>query len=230
MRRARTSSRTRCPARSGSGPDPRMITFGPVGRARPRSPRRRWSSGRACGRRTRPRRCPRSCRPARTPSACRTPRTTSSPACRRSAAICRRTARPLGPAQQRSSSTGAADDLPPPRSSTSAIWSRNHGSMPVARGHLGDRRAPAAPAARDEPPVVGGAQPGRERLGPLAAGRAGSAEAQPPTSPFSSDRIALFSASAKVRPMAIASPTDFIVVVVSWGRRPGTSRTRTAAP
>ena len=32
--------------------------------AAPRSPRRRRSSGTACGRRTRPRRCPRSCRPA----------------------------------------------------------------------------------------------------------------------------------------------------------------------
>ena len=76
--RARRSSRTRCPARSGSGPLPRMMHLRLGRAARPRSPRRRTSSGTASARRTRPRRCRRSCRPAGCPSACRTPRTTSS--------------------------------------------------------------------------------------------------------------------------------------------------------
>lgn len=44
---------------------------------------------------------------------------------------------------------------------------------------------------------------------------------------FSRDRSAFCSASVKLRPMAIASPTDFIVVV-SVSSAAGTSRTRTA--
>ena len=43
---------------------------------------------------------------------------------------------------------------------------------------------------------------------------------QKPAAVVSIERIALFSASAKLRPRLIASPTDFIVVVSS-GSAPG---------
>jgi hypothetical protein len=45
--------------------------------------------------------------------------------------------------------------------------------------------------------------------------RAGSATVQNPAALVSIERIALFSASVKLRPSDIASPTDFIVVVSS---------------
>ena len=47
-----------------------------------------------------------------------------------------------------------------------------------------------------------------------------SGEVQKPAAEVSRDRIALFSASAKLRPSDIASPTDFMVVVSS-GSAPG---------
>ncbi len=47
---------------------------------------------------------------------------------------------------------------------------------------------------------------------------------------FSSERSAFCSALVKLRPMAIASPTDFMVVVSVGSLRRGTSRTRTAGP
>ena len=49
---------------------------------------------------------------------------------------------------------------------------------------------------------------------------AGSGRVQKPAAVVSIDRIALFSASVKLRPSDIASPTDFIVVVSS-GSAPG---------
>jgi hypothetical protein len=49
---------------------------------------------------------------------------------------------------------------------------------------------------------------------------AGSGEVQKPAALVSIERIALLSASAKLRPRLIASPTDFIVVVSS-GSAPG---------
>ena len=48
----------------------------------------------------------------------------------------------------------------------------------------------------------------------------GSGRVQKPAALVSIDRIALFSASVKLRPSDIASPTDFIVVVSS-GSAPG---------
>ena len=45
-------------------------------------------------------------------------------------------------------------------------------------------------------------------------------DVQKPDADVSIERIALFSASAKLRPSDIASPTDFIVVV-SVGSAPG---------
>ena len=50
---------------------------------------------------------------------------------------------------------------------------------------------------------------------PAGAGTAGSGTVQNPAALVSTERIALFSASAKLRPSAIASPTDFMVVVSS---------------
>ena len=49
---------------------------------------------------------------------------------------------------------------------------------------------------------------------------AGSGAVQNEPGTCSSDRIAFCSASGKLRPIAIASPTDFIVVVSS-GSEPG---------
>ena len=95
--RARTSSRTRCPARSGSARSRGSAPWaGPT--ARPRSPRRRTSSGTGSSRRTRPRRCRPSCRPAAARAggaACAPrPRRRAPGAARRSAG---RTARPAWP-------------------------------------------------------------------------------------------------------------------------------------
>ena len=54
----------------------------------------------------------------------------------------------------------------------------------------------------------------------LHAATSGSGPVQNPARPVSSDRITLPSASMKLRPNDIASPTDFIVVV-SVGSAPG---------
>jgi hypothetical protein len=58
----------------------------------------------------------------------------------------------------------------------------------------------------------------RPSCGTRRAARASPAESgavQNPAADVSIERIALFSASAKLRPRLIASPTDFIVVVSS---------------
>ena len=56
-------------------------------------------------------------------------------------------------------------------------------------------------------------QVGTESLSMSSASETGPRPSSRPSRPISSDRIALPSASAKVRPIAIASPTDFIWIV-----------------
>jgi hypothetical protein len=94
------------------------------------------------------------------------------------------------------------------RSLTSAIWSRNHGSMPVSSW----TRSTSAPRQRlltaRSRPRAGGARAASQLVvvdvdrGPAPNPRPVLERAQ-----------RLLSASLKVRPIAIASPTDFIVVV-----------------
>ena len=83
--------------------------------------------------------------------------------------------------------------------------------------HLLDGRAqPQRALDGVEPPVVRDAQ----RVQGLVDRVDGSASVQKPAALVSIERMALFSASAKLRPRLIASPTDFIVVVSS-GSAPG---------
>jgi hypothetical protein len=108
------------------------------------------------------------------------------------------------------------------RSSTiSAIWSTNHGSYPNVGGDLVDRRSPASQAFGDgEDPI------GRRDvdLGPQSSSsdirRTAISEASAPNPkwPFSRLRSAFWSASGKVRPIAIASPTLRIEVPSRPGR------------
>ena len=95
-----------------------------------------------------------------------------------------------------------------PSSTTSAIWSTNHGSMPRGRRDLLDRDAGVQRALDQVEP----------HLGAVRAGRSGGRpRTQPGTRhrgrirPSRCPRRALPSASLKVRPIAITSPTDFIV-------------------
>jgi hypothetical protein len=109
------------------------------------------------------------------------------------------------------------------------IWSRNHGSTRWPRRASIVRRAAARlelerPVRRAD----GGARERarRRRARRVRLGRVAGAAARP----CSSERSAFCSASVNVRPIAIASPTDFICVPSTPGRRRGTSRTRSAAP
>ena len=199
-----------CPIRFG--PLPRMITAGLLARARPRSPRRRTSSGTASSRRTRPRRCRPSCRPGGRPSACRTPRTTSS-ASPRISPICSsekpcRLARRSRSAVELAARRDLGGDLVEqqqlveeprvdPRVPRGAPrrW-RRRGSRPAPRA--AGRRAASRPA-RSSAVLV------ERRPTPGASRRRRSA--------LSSERSAFCSASVKLRPIAIASPTDFMCVV-----------------
>ena len=76
---------------------------------------------------------------------------------------------------------------------------------------------PQRPLDRVEPAVVRDPQGGQ---GLVQRSRPGRGTVQKPAAAVSIERIALFSASAKLRPRLIASPTDFIVVVSS-GSAPG---------
>ncbi len=146
------------------GPEPRMITAGSVARHAPRSPRRRTSSGTASGRRTRRRRCRRSCRPG----GCRARAAAADDVLGHAAQLADLAvgeAVPLGPAQQR---RGRARRRRATSSATSLIrqiWSRNHGSMPVA-SCTASSRAPARSACctSREPAVVRDPHGGQQRV------------------------------------------------------------------
>ena len=92
--------------------------------------------------------------------------------------------------------------------------------MPLAAATSATRRArPQRPLDRVEPAVVRRPQRGQQPR-PGRPADVGSAPVQKPAGLVSIERIALFSASAKLRPSAIASPTDFMCVVSS-GSAPG---------
>jgi hypothetical protein len=88
---------------------------------------------------------------------------------------------------------------------------------------LGVAPEPQRPLDGQQPQVV--RHPGAVQRVLRRAGRVGCT--QNCDGDCSSERIAFCRASTKDRPKAIASPTDFIVVVSS-GRRRGTSRRRSA--
>ena len=94
----------------------------------------------------------------------------------------------------------------------------NQGSMPVARGEVGwlapARSAWCMVASRPSCGV-------RQHRASSAAGVPGRPRASSSgATGLSSERSAFCSASGKLRPMAIASPTDFMCVV-SAGSAPG---------
>jgi hypothetical protein len=155
----------------------------------------------------------------RSPSRCRSVRTPSSPASSgRSAAICRSDSPArLARRSAASSITGAATIAA--RSSTSAAtWPTNQGSIPEAAA----TSATVAPSRSARSTVYSRPSCGRPSLASSESRVApgGSASVQNPAAFVSTERIALPSASVKLRPSAIASPTDFIVVVSS-GSAPG---------
>ena len=194
----------------------------PVRRARPRSPRsRRPSSGTAWWPRTRRRRCPPSCRPGARRAGGAASRTASSPArSGRSAAICRsdRPAR-LALRSRSASSTGAS-------STSSPQLDQRRRSGPGTTGR--SRRSPRAPARRWRP----AAAPARRRRAGRRAGSAAPPECSSDVAPAGSGpgpeagQLGLHRAHrlaqrlGEVAAEAIASPTDFIVVV-SAGSAPG---------
>ena len=96
------------------------------------------------------------------------------------------------------------------------IWSTNQGSIPLAPA-TSSTVAPARSAwwTVDIRPSCGTAQ----RASSSSRSPGGSAQLNG-AARFSSERSAFCSASGKLRPMAIASPTDFMCVVSS-GSAPG---------
>ena len=133
---------------------------------------------------------------------------------------------PLGPPQQR-----LVEHRRRPRSPPAGRPARRSGRGTTGRcrrwpRHLRDRRAePQRPLDGVEPAVVRGAQRGQRSTPAVAP--SGSGTVQKPAALVSIERIALFSASVKLRPRpSPRRPTS------SWwsapGRRRGTSRTRTA--
>ena len=191
-----------------------MITAGLLARARPRSPRRRTSSGTACRRRTRRRRCRPSCRPggcrARGGRRGRRPRRMP-----RSSPICA-SEKPwrLAAAQQRRRSARSA--VGRSASATSLISSELVEEPRVDLGGLeelldgGTRRGAPACTVLSRPSVRRRAASLEQRR-PCQPGSPCRGRTARPC--FSSERSAFCSASVKVRPMAIASPTDFMCVV-----------------
>ena len=164
--------------------------------------------------RTRPRRCRRSCRPAGCPSACRTPRTTSSGMPRSSAELDVGEAVPLGPAQQVVVERGRVAHL-----GGDLVDQRDLVEEPrVDAGGLVDARRrsrrPRAPAARRASRPSCGALAGsaarRPELDAVESRRSPPGQLNG-ASRVSSERSAFCSASVKLRPIAIASPTHFIV-------------------
>ena len=102
-------------------------------------------------------------------------------------------------------------------SCTSAIWSTNHGSNPLAAA-TSSTDAPAARAcsATYSRPSTGVRRTSRSS----SALRCSAGPVQNPATLVSVDRMALPSASGKLRPIDMTSPTLFIVVV-SRGSAPG---------
>jgi hypothetical protein len=105
------------------------------------------------------------------------------------------------------------------RSTSEATWSTNHGSMPPLAAQTSATLAPSRSASSTvyiRPSCgVRSAASADSRVAPAGSGRV-----QKPARGVSIERSALFSASVKLRPSDIASPTDFIVVVSS-GSAPG---------
>ena len=122
------------------------------------------------------------------------------------AATCRagRSSPPCGAARRaRRTARGTTDRSSSARASArSASPCRARGRAPTS----GDRSARSAAAAAPRPPRRRPARADRRRR---PAGRVNSS----PSRPSSSERMPLRNASLKVRPIAIASPTDFICVV-----------------
>ena len=99
--------------------------------------------------------------------------------------------------------------------------------MPVASCTSLDARAGPERLLHDTiRPSVGALATSRRR-GLVVVGRSPSQWKLLPF--FSSERSAFCSASVKLRPIAMASPTDFIVVVRVWSAA-GNFSTRTAVP
>ena len=119
---------------------------------------------------------------------------------------------PLGQAQQRRASARRRRSTSAATSLISSSWSTNHGSIAVA-SKISSGVAPARIASITllEPAVVRAPDLLEQRvlveldplLAPVEDARSGS----------SSERSAFCSASVKLRPIAIASPTDFMCVV-----------------
>ena len=135
----------------------------PVGGQRPRSPPRRSSSGTACAPGTRPPHVSTVLNTGATPSASRWRRTAASVAPVSSAEARVRQPEPLRVAklhggQRRRAVARAA---PSPSSTTSAIWSTNHGSMPEAAA-TSSTVTPGVQRALDQvEPVLGAVTAGR---------------------------------------------------------------------
>ena len=216
-----------CPIRFG--PEPRMSTFG-------RSRRRDLGLlvvgrvvVRRAARRTRRRRCRRSCRPAgRRAGAAASARRPRRPAPGRSAASCRSDRPcPLGPAQQRRRRAPARRRSRARSSTSAAIWSTNHGSMPGRRGDLLDGRARrAAPARRRR----AGRRAGRaaRSSSSSASRRPGPAPVQKPAALVSIERSALPQRLGEVAADRHRLADRLHRAWSARGRRRGTSRTRTA--
>ena len=101
-------------------------------------------------------------------------------------------------------------------SSMPLIWSMNQASMPVAA----TRSATLAPARMAWCTVVSRPSCGSAQRASRSAWPAGGCCQLNGAPACSSERSAFCSASGKLRPMAIASPTDFMCVV-STGSAPG---------
>ncbi len=101
-------------------------------------------------------------------------------------------------------------------SSSSSIWKRNHGSMPDAWA-TSSTETPARRARLIWKTRSGvGVRSATRRSSGLSLVSRSSARDAPvtqPGRPISSARSPFWNASLNVRPMAIASPTDFICVV-----------------
>ena len=126
---------------------------------------------------------------------------------------------PLGPAQQRRASARRAPMTSAAISLISISWSTNHGSIPVAsKTSSGVAPARIASITTSQPAVVRDRGLGEQRA--PCRGRPTPGASRTAASALSSERSAFCSASVKLRPIAIASPTDFMWVV-STGSAPG---------
>ena len=151
-----------------------------------------------------------------TPSARRRSRTRDSAATRSGRATGRR-ARALGLAPLLARHLG---ELPAEKAPSPATIRGDRVEEPRVdlgpRRDLLDRHAGEDRAAQVEDPLPGG---DGKLLRAAPRGAAACPPSSRPSRPISSERIAFPSASAKVRPMAIASPTDFIWIVRRGGLR-----------